>query len=139
MVKGEESVHVRIEQPVELRKEILNAAIEATTILRFYEHYKLIREQKDKKIQKLEKLLHSLKSDLRKLNRELPKIKEPKKKKAKITETEKIIEKVAAKIRKRPKTLSLITPRALPTKRRRHRLSSGSGPKYSQMSKRGRG
>ena len=78
--KEENSVHVRIETPLALRKEILTTAIDATRLLQKYQEYHSLTIEKNKKFVKLNKVLKSIKSTEKKLNsKELPKLPEEKK------------------------------------------------------------
>ncbi|MBI4154140.1 hypothetical protein HY501_02290 [Candidatus Woesearchaeota archaeon] len=66
-VKGTEAIHILIQQPKVLRKEVLSLAIEALQLLKHYEKVKLLREQKfslllslKKEMDLIRKMVHEL-------------------------------------------------------------------------------
>lgn len=74
MTKKEEGVsYIRIDSPLEARREILNAAIESTYILKYIEHYKRIRSKKLEKVQEINRLMTKISKEVTNLKRALPK------------------------------------------------------------------
>jgi hypothetical protein len=70
-------LHVRIEKPIDFRKKTLKSAIDATSLLKNYESYKILKEEKMKKIVELNstlKEIHHLMGELK--NKNLPIVKE---------------------------------------------------------------
>ncbi len=72
MVSKKNSEYVRIEQPIFLRRKLLETAVESTEILRFFENYKSIRNKKVSQIKKLRTITRKIKREIFKLNKEMP-------------------------------------------------------------------
>ena len=52
MASNKSSEYMRVEQPLFLRRKLLETAVDSTEILRFFENYKLIKEKKVSQIKK---------------------------------------------------------------------------------------
>ncbi len=72
--EDDDIVYVKIENALTLRKQILEAAIEITTLLKRLESYKLIREMKLQQIKELKTLMNKIDKDFRGFKKNLPKI-----------------------------------------------------------------
>ena len=72
MASKKSSEYVRVEQPLFLRRKLLETAIESTEVLRFFESYKTIREEKVSKIKKLRTLMRRIKREISNLDKEMP-------------------------------------------------------------------
>ena len=105
--------YIRLEQPIPLRRKILETAIDSTEILRFFETYKSIKVEKISKIKKLRTLMGKIKREIHKLNKEIPesridslkpkkseKIKLPLKKKDKFTSLDEELGRIKEKLSK---------------------------------------
>lgn len=74
MAKKEDGVsYIRVDSPVDARKEVLSAAIEATYILKHIERYKTLEVKKDEKIKEINRLMKKINSEALVLKRSLPK------------------------------------------------------------------
>jgi DNA-binding transcriptional regulator GbsR (MarR family) len=72
MESNKSSEYIRVEQPLFLRRKLLETAVDSTEILRFFENYKLIKEKKVSQIKKLKTLMRKIKREITKLNKEMP-------------------------------------------------------------------
>jgi len=86
-LEQENPMYVFVNNPVNLRKEILRNAIDATEMLKNYEHFKSIRERKTKKLQELRGLLYDMKKTNKGLLNSLPQLPEEKPKQAREEKT----------------------------------------------------
>ena len=77
-MEQEDPMYVSIENPVSFRKEILENAIHATEILKDYEHFKLTRDRKTKKLQELRGLVFDMRKTYKDLKNSLPELPEEK-------------------------------------------------------------
>jgi len=84
-----EPLHIKLDSPVETRKDLLKTAIETTQLLQFYENFKKIRTEKRKEIRKLRTLSREIIKETKKFQEDLPQVKMPQPKKEKIVVTEK--------------------------------------------------
>ncbi|MBU0929600.1 MAG: hypothetical protein KJ623_00840 [Nanoarchaeota archaeon] len=82
-MEKENPMYVYIENPVSFRKEILENAINTTTILKYYESLKIIRERKVKKIQEIRGLVLDMKKTNKSLINSMPELPEEKPKEIK--------------------------------------------------------
>lgn len=73
--KEEDTMYVRVNNALTLRKEILQTAIEITTLLRRLESYKVLREMKMREIKDLNSLMAKLQKEFSSFKRGLPKTK----------------------------------------------------------------
>ncbi|MCD4759851.1 hypothetical protein K8R33_03110 [archaeon] len=73
--KKKEPIYVKIENALSVRKQILEAAIEASSLLKRLESYKLLREMKLQQIKDLKKLMNKIDKEFSGFTRDLPKIK----------------------------------------------------------------
>lgn len=70
-------VFVKLENPSSIRKDVLDSAVEAARALKSYEDLLKVREEKTKKLGKLNKLMNKVESELRTLKRKtLPNLNE---------------------------------------------------------------
>ncbi|HLC37591.1 MAG TPA: hypothetical protein VJJ53_02320 [Candidatus Nanoarchaeia archaeon] len=69
-------VHVQIEDPIYVRKQILNTAINAAEILKHYEVIKEIKHRKKQYQEKLKEVFNEIQELRNKLEGDLPKVKE---------------------------------------------------------------
>jgi len=76
-------LHIKIDSPVETRKDLLKTAIETTQLLQFYENFKRIRAEKRKTIRKLRTISREIIKDVKEFREDLPEVKMPKPKKEK--------------------------------------------------------
>ena len=72
MASNKSSEYIKVDQPLFLRRKLLETAVDSTEILRFFENYKLIKEKKVFQINKLKTLMIKIKREIIKLNKELP-------------------------------------------------------------------
>lgn len=72
--KEKETMYVRIDHSVMLRKEILETAIEIANLIKRWEGYKVLREKKLQQIKVLKKLMSDIEKEFRSFNRDLPKV-----------------------------------------------------------------
>jgi hypothetical protein len=75
----EDPTYVRIENAKTFRKSLLRTAIEAGTLLKHVESYKILKELKMKEIKNLHAIMGEIEKEFRKFKTELPKIKEEEK------------------------------------------------------------
>ncbi|QQG39018.1 MAG: hypothetical protein HYS32_00980 [Candidatus Woesearchaeota archaeon] len=73
--KVEIGMHVAINSPLEMRREILESAISSAEILQHYEKIKEIKHRKLQYRKRLKKVLSELKFIAKELDNELPKVK----------------------------------------------------------------
>lgn len=66
-------VYVKIDSALTLRRDILESAIDLTTLLKRWESYKVIRELKFQEIKKLKKLMTQIEKEFGKFVKDLPK------------------------------------------------------------------
>ena len=64
MTTNKSSEYVKLENPLLVRRKILEAAIDSTNTLKFFEKYKLIKEKKVSEINSLKKLIRKIKGKL---------------------------------------------------------------------------
>ena len=69
-------IHVQIEDPIYVRKQILNTAINAAEILKHYEVIKEIKHRKKQYQEKLKEVFNEIQELRGKLEEDLPKVKE---------------------------------------------------------------
>jgi hypothetical protein len=72
----EDPTYVRIDNAMTFRKNLLRTAIEAGTLLKKIESYKLLKELKMKEIKNLHAIMGEIEKEFRKFKSELPKVKE---------------------------------------------------------------
>lgn len=87
----EDPTYVRIENAMTFRKSLLSTAIEAGTLLKHVESYKLLKELKMKEIKNLHTIMGEIEKEFRKFKSELPQVKEEIKEEKKV-ETSKSVE-----------------------------------------------
>ena len=93
--KKEESItYVKVDQPSHLRKNILETAIESAELLKKWESYQKIKEEKAEIFKKLVVVMNKIEKETNSLKKHLPKsedikVKERKKEKVSIKEEEK--------------------------------------------------
>ncbi len=80
-VREEDPTYVRIENAMTFRKNLLGTAIEAGTLLKHVESYKLLKELKMKEIKNLHLIMGEIEKEFKKFKSELPKVKEVQEKK----------------------------------------------------------
>ncbi|MAG20246.1 hypothetical protein CL618_02330 [archaeon] len=76
-------LHIKIDSPVETRKDLLKTAIETTQLLQFYENFKKIRAEKRKTIRQLRTISREIIKDVKNFKEDLPPVHIPKPKKEK--------------------------------------------------------
>ena len=86
-MEQEDPTYVSLENPISFRKEILEDAIHATEMLKDYEHFKLTRDRKTKKLQELRGIVFDMRKTYKDLKSSLPELPEEK------TEEQKEVEK----------------------------------------------
>jgi len=74
-VPEKDTTYVRIENALTFRKELLEAAIDITTLLKRWESYKVLREMKLQEIHELRKIMTKIEKEFQSFRRELPKVK----------------------------------------------------------------
>ncbi len=72
--KEQDSVYVRIDSALTLRREILETAIESTALLKRWESYKILREMKLAEIKELKKIMDNIEKEFREFKKHLPKV-----------------------------------------------------------------
>jgi len=72
----EDPTYVKIDNAMTFRKNLLRTAIEAGTLLKRIESYKLLKELKMKEIKKLHAIMGEIEKEFKKFKSDLPKIKE---------------------------------------------------------------
>ena len=72
----EDPTYVRIDNAMTFRKNLLRTAIEAGTLLKKIESYKLLKELKMKEIKNLHTIMKKIEKEFKKFQSDLPKVKE---------------------------------------------------------------
>ena len=72
-----ESLHIKLDSPIDTRKELLKTAIETTQLLQFHENFKKIRAEKIKTIKNLRTISKQIINLSNNLQNELPEVKTP--------------------------------------------------------------
>lgn len=75
MVKSKDVMHVELEEPVDLRKDILKTAIDITKVQKTFQDLKKKKLEKEHYKKELKKIFNLLKSEIVKLEELLPEIK----------------------------------------------------------------
>lgn len=70
-----ESLHIKLDSPIDTRKELLKTAIETTQLLQFHENFKKIRAEKIKTIKNLRTISKQIINLSNNLQNELPEVK----------------------------------------------------------------
>lgn len=73
-------LHVQIDNPTDVRRNILESAINSAEILKNYEKYREIRHRKKQYMERFAKISKEIKEEINKLEDNLPEIKEEVKK-----------------------------------------------------------
>lgn len=71
-VKKKAQVHIMIEEPVAVRKEILNCALDTTRLAKEFHEINTLRERKLRTIKRLQKVLREIKLIEKQLSGQLP-------------------------------------------------------------------
>lgn len=108
METPENPMYVSIEAPIKFRKEILESAVDVTTVLKTYEDYKILRDKKTKKLIELKGTLLDIKKVYRNLIKDLPELPEEKKP---IEEKEVKVDKVKEIKTEEPKEVKIEPPK----------------------------
>lgn len=74
MTKENTSVHVQIDDPIDLRKEILNCAIKFNQLLRDHENNRILRAKKEHYKNQVHRLLKQIKIEIKDLTEILPNV-----------------------------------------------------------------
>ncbi len=71
-LESDEPLHVKIDMPIALRKEVLGAAIGTTNLLRWYLELKSIREHKQQLLDAFKRVYQDIKKLTNELHKQLP-------------------------------------------------------------------
>ena len=69
------SEYMRVDNPIVLRRKVLETAIDSTESLRFFENYKIIRDKKSNQIKKLRTIMRKVKREITAFNNLMPETK----------------------------------------------------------------
>ena len=69
------SEYMKVDNPLVLRRKVLETAIDSTKFLRFFEDYKVIRDRKSDQIKKLRTLMRKIKREITAFNKLMPETK----------------------------------------------------------------
>ncbi len=69
------SEYMKVDNPLVLRRKVLETAIDSTKSLRFFEDYKVVRDRKADQIKKLRTLMRKIKREITAFNKLMPETK----------------------------------------------------------------
>lgn len=102
MAAKDSSEYMKVDNPLVLRRKVLETAIDSTKFLRFFEDYKVIRDRKSNQIKKLRTLMRKIKREITAFNKLMPETKITEK-----LEEEKKTKKIKGKPKKTKKARNL--------------------------------